>query len=114
MAIHIYTANKKERVRHKCPYHKHPCYGTQHEYYDTVKVFFDCGTVADYGYGYHEPPRLYKNIHILKDDEGYTVLAPSAGWKMLACKVSIGLAHRIGKARLAKGGKIKDCIKDTQ
>ena len=47
----------QRRVRRKCPYHKHLCYGLEQVSYDTIRVFFDCGTFADYGYGYWEKPK---------------------------------------------------------
>ncbi len=45
------------RTRRYCPYHKRLCYGSLLECYDTTRVFFDCGTFVDYGYGYWEEPR---------------------------------------------------------
>lgn len=54
-ALHIFTA-ANVRVRRKCPFHKRLCYGNRQEYYDTVRIFFDCGTMADYGYGEWTPP----------------------------------------------------------
>ena len=58
MTLHVYQANKQKRVRRKCPYHKHLCYGTLYEYYDTSRVTFDCGANIDYGYGeWREPPK---------------------------------------------------------
>ena len=56
MTLHIYTANKTKRVRLHCPYHKHLCFGSRREYYDTVRVAFDCGASMDYGYGEWRPP----------------------------------------------------------
>ncbi len=44
------------RTRKRCPVHEKLHYGTWKEYYDTMRMFFDCGTMADYGYGYYEPP----------------------------------------------------------
>jgi hypothetical protein len=44
------------RVRRRCPLDKRLCYGQLAEYYDTRRVFFDCGTVLDYGYGYWTKP----------------------------------------------------------
>lgn len=44
------------RVRRRCPFHKRLCYGRLAEYYDTVRVYFDCGTELDYGYGYWRAP----------------------------------------------------------
>ena len=53
---HIYTAPKL-RVRQRCPFHKRLCYGDKQEFYDTTRVYFDCGTVADYGYDEWTAPR---------------------------------------------------------
>ncbi len=56
--LHIYTANKRRRVRRVCPYHKHLEYGELQEYYDTRYVFFNCGASIDYGYGeWRSPPK---------------------------------------------------------
>lgn len=49
MTIHVYTPDKRTRVRRKCPYHKHLCYGSLAEYYDTAYLTFDCGTQIDFG-----------------------------------------------------------------
>lgn len=43
-------ATGERRTRRRCPFHEHLCYGRLVEYYDTVRMFFDCGTFADYGY----------------------------------------------------------------
>lgn len=67
--IHIYRCNDITRTRAKCPFHKHLCYGERHRYYDTTRIFFDCGTMVDYGYGYYEKPKLYKRISIFKDED---------------------------------------------
>jgi len=64
--IHIYRADNVKRVRRLCPYHKHQCYGTMHEYYDTTRVFLDCGTGLDYGYGDWTPPKKTKCPHCRK------------------------------------------------
>lgn len=55
-SIHIYRANTITRVRRRCPYHNHLCFGDMHEYYDTVRIAFDCGTQVDFGYGGWTPP----------------------------------------------------------
>lgn len=44
------------RTRRRCPFHQCLHYGRLRIYYDTVRVFFDCGTVLDYGYGYWQKP----------------------------------------------------------
>ncbi len=60
MTLHIYTSHDRKRVRRKCPYHKHLCYGEEARYYDTTSIFFDCGTSVDYGYGEWRPPENVK------------------------------------------------------
>lgn len=55
--LHIYRADNERRTRRTCPYHKKSEYGNLQEYYDTVRVFFDCGTLADYGYGFYRIPQ---------------------------------------------------------
>jgi len=82
------------------------CYGERQEFYDTTRIFFDCGTFVDYGYGYYEPPKLYKSITIFKDEDGYTAWVPRADWKMLVRQVPLQRARNIAKRRLRKGGSI--------
>lgn len=106
--LHIYRCKYPKRTRVKCPFHKHLCYGEKQEFYDTTRIFLDCGTLIDYGYGYYEPPKLYKQITIFKDEKGYTTWVPRAGWKMLARMVPLDKARRIAKLRLAKGGIITE------
>jgi len=55
-SLHVFTATAVRRTRRECPFHRRRCYGEQHEYYDTRRVFFDCGALADYGYGYVQRP----------------------------------------------------------
>ena len=55
-SLHVFTGTAVRRTRRWCPFHQHLCYGEQHEYYDTRRVFFDCGTLADDGYGYVQRP----------------------------------------------------------
>ena len=106
--LHIYRCENPTRTRVMCPHHKHLCYGEKQEFYDSTRVFFDCGTFADYGYGYYEPPKLYKNITIFKDENGYTAWCPRNSWKILAREVPLEIARKIAKARLEKGGRIVD------
>ncbi len=94
-----------------CPYHKRLEFGELHEYYDTRQIVFDCGTFADYGYGYYDPPKLYKSITIFKDDTGFTAWVPRAGYAMLARMVTLKRARLIAKKRLATGGIIKEAVK---
>lgn len=108
--IHIYRCESPTRTRAMCPHHKRLCYGERQEFYDTTRIFFDCGTYLDYGYGYYEPPKLYKKIVIFKDDNGYTAWVPRAGWVILARQVSLGIARNIARKRLKKGGRIDERI----
>lgn len=104
--IHIYRCENPTRTRSICPHHKHLCYGERQEFYDTLRIFFDCGTVADYGYGYYDPPKQYRHIVIFKDENGYTAWAPHAGWEMLARQVTLNRARVVAKQRLKTGGHI--------
>ena len=106
MGIHVYRCENPTRTRAMCPYHKHLCYGERQDFYDTRRIFFDCGTVADYGYGYYDPPKQYKRIVIFKDESGYTAWVPYAGWEMLARQVPLSRARSIAKKRLKSGGRI--------
>jgi hypothetical protein len=108
MSYDIYRCEKPVRTRAICPHHKHLCYGERQDFYDTRRIFFDCGTVADYGYGYYESPKLYKIIKIFKDETGYTAWVPRANWEMLARQVPLEKARGIAKLRLVKGGQIKE------
>ena len=59
--IHICDmAEGRRRVRRRCPWHKRLCYGVMTEYYDTVRVSFNCGTWIDYGYGLYDIPQEVK------------------------------------------------------
>lgn len=104
--VHIYRCLDPKRVRVYCPHHKHLCYGEKQEFYDTVRIFFDCGTFIDYGYGYFTPPKLYKRINIFKDSEGYTAWVPRAGWVKIANQVSLPQVERMARRRLQSGGVI--------
>ncbi|KKM00940.1 hypothetical protein LCGC14_1799390 [marine sediment metagenome] len=104
--LHIYRCEHPERVRILCPHHKKLCYGEKQSFYDTTRVFFDCGTFLDYGYGYYESPKLYKNITIFKDETGFTAWVPRAGWIMLARCAPFNRAYNIAKQRLKAGGHI--------
>ena len=104
--LHIYRCENPTRTRALCPHHKHLCYGERQEFYDTTRIFFDCGTSLDYGYGYYEPPKLYNSITIFQDENGYTAWVPRSGWIMLARMVPLNIAHRIAKSRLTQKGII--------
>ena len=108
MTIHIYRCENPKRTRAICPYHKRLCYGELQDFYDTSRIFFDCGTFVDYGFSYYEPPKLYKHITIFKDENGYTAWVPRAGWHILVREVPLEKARKIAKARLAKGGIIQE------
>ena len=108
--IHIYRCENPTRTRAMCPHHKHLCYGERQEFYDTVRIFFDCGTYLDSGYGYYVKPTLYKRIVIFADDGGYTAWVPRAGWLILARQVPLSRAHRIARSRLKKDGHIVERI----
>jgi hypothetical protein len=108
--LHIYRCEKPQRTRAMCPHHKHLCYGEKQEFYDTTRVFFDCGTFVDYGYGYYQPPKLYNSITIFEDEGGYSVWVPRCGWVMLAREVPLEVARSIATKRLKKGGHIVEKI----
>ena len=105
--LHIYRCEHPTRTRTMCPHHKRLCYGEKQEFYDTTRILFDCGTFADYGYGYFEPPKLYKSITIFKDESGYTAWVPRANWEMIAREVTLNQARRMARQRLSKGGYIR-------
>lgn len=106
--LSIYRCINRERTRAMCPHHKHLCYGEKQEFYDTIRIFFDCGTMVDFGYGYFDPPKLYKHIKIFKDEVGYTAWIPKAGWIIIARQVSLNKARKIAKSRLKQDGKITE------
>ena len=108
MTLHIYRCENPQRTRQLCPNHKKLEYGELQEFYDTTWIFFDCGTFADYGY--YEPPKLYKHIVIIKDETGYTVWVPRAGWVILANQVPLRKARKVARVRLKKGGLITEKI----
>ena len=107
-SLHIYRCENPTRTRAMCPYHKHLCYGERQSFYDTTRIFFDCGTFADYGYDYYEIPKLYKNITIFKDETGFTAWCPRSNYKMIARQVTLNQARNIARKRLAKGGYITE------
>lgn len=108
--LHIYRCEKPTRTRAMCPHHKHLEYGERQDFYDTRRIFFDCGTFVDYGYGYYEAPKLYNNITIFKDETGYTAWVPRSGWMMLARMVPLSRARKIARAHLREGGQIKESV----
>ena len=108
--LHIYRCENPKRSRRICPHHKKLEYCELQEFYDTLRIFFDCGTFVDTGYGYYEPPKLYKTIKIFRDDVGYTAWVPRASWVMLARNVPLNIARRISRQRLKKNGTIIEVI----
>ena len=106
MAVHIYRCENPKRTRRICPFHKKLEYGELQEFYDTTRMFFDCGTFLDYGYGYYELPKTYKTIHIFKDENGFTAWVPRSGYAILAREVSLNQTRKIANKRLKKGGQI--------
>ena len=110
MSIHIYRADKVKRVRRLCPCHKLLHYGSQHEYYDTTLIFFDCGTRVDFGYGEWRPPKLYKKLTIFQDEVGYSLMA--LGSVIFSAMTKRGI-RAIANQRLKAGGKIKACFKEV-
>ena len=107
MKCHIYRASKITRVRRVCPYHKVLHYGSQHEYYDTTLIFFDCGTEADYGYGEWRPPKSYKKLTIFQDEVGYSLMA--LGNVISSARTKRGI-RAMANQRLKPSGEIKDLV----
>ncbi len=50
-AICLMLEEPISRVTADCPYHGRLEAGNRHVAYDTVRIFLDCGTMLDYGYG---------------------------------------------------------------
>ncbi len=42
--LHIYRCENPVRTRAMCLHHRRLCYGEKQEFYDTMRIFFDCGT----------------------------------------------------------------------
>lgn len=108
--LHIYRCENPTRTRVMCPHHKHLCYGERQEFYDTMRILLDCGTVVDYGYGYYDPPKQYSYIVIFKDETGYTAWAPYNAWEKLARQVSLDRARTVARQQLRVGGRIVERI----
>jgi SAM-dependent MidA family methyltransferase len=107
MGVHIYRCENPKRTRKICPHHKQLEYGELQEFYDTTRIFFDCGTFADYGYGYYNPPTKYKRLKIYWDSELNKHVLVCAGFKKLFSHVNINKVKRIAKDRLKENGVIK-------
>jgi hypothetical protein len=109
MDIHIYRCLNPKRTRKICPHHKKLEYGELQDFYDTRRIFFDCGTFADYGYGYYDPPKLYKRLLIFWDSElnKYRLFAQYT-WEELFKSENHKQILRIAKTRLKLNGRIKD------
>lgn len=56
-AICNLETRERERTIRWCPLHKQDEEGLMVYCYDTHRMFFDCGVMADYGYGYWTPPK---------------------------------------------------------
>lgn len=56
-AVCMMEEQPRVRRRLRCPVHKKMHYGWLHTHYDTRRMFFDCGTMLDFGYGYYRGPR---------------------------------------------------------
>lgn len=106
--LHIYRCENPKRTRRMCPVHKRLEYGELQEFYDTHRVFFDCGTVADYGYGYYEPPKQYKRLSIFFDNEVnlWKLFSVYTRQKLAERKTKSGIT-KIAKYHLKSGGKIE-------
>ena len=105
MTLHIYRSHDIKRTRMYCPHHKRLCYGERQGFYDTVNVFFDCGTFAEYGYGVFTPPKKYKRLHIWQKDDGQWELT-NCFWNRLLLRKSREVVLRVAKDRLKPGGVI--------
>ncbi len=104
--IHIYRCENPRRVRKQCPFHKRLEYGEQQDFYDTRRIFFDCGTFVDYGYGYWEKPKQYKKLHIWYFEDHWEVRWECGYSPLGKSKTKTGIM-RLAKYHLKKGGKIK-------
>ncbi len=62
--LHIFRATTIKRVRIKCPYCGHFCYGTRHDYYDGCYFFLECGVHID-SEGW-KPPKKKKCLYCRK------------------------------------------------
>ena len=104
--MHIYRCENPKRTRALCPHHKKLEYGELQEFYDTTRVFFDCGTLADYGYGYYEPPKKYKRLRIFWDSEKqcFTLWADYVN-NALFSHANYNKILRIANERLKPGGE---------
>lgn len=110
MTLHIYRCENPKRTRRLCPHHKKLEYGELQDFYDTRRIFFDCGTFVDYGYGYYEPPKKYKQLETFWDSErqSYTLIARRPTWHILFSSPNHTKIIRIANDRLKPQGTIKD------
>lgn len=107
--LHIYRCLNPKRTRRQCPFHKKLEYGELQEFYDTTRIFFDCGTFVDGGYGYYVPPKQYKHLQIFWDSsKGKYVLVATYNWEHLFEHKDHNKILAIAQQRLKAGGKIKD------
>ena len=112
--IHIYRCEHPKRTRKLCPHHKRLEHGELQDFYDTRRIFFDCGTFVDYGYGYYEPPKLYKKLLVYWDSELLKyVLVARYTWTTLFKHEDYNKVIGIAKERLKPNGIIKDNTKQS-
>lgn len=108
MTLHIYRCENPRRTRQLCPYHKKMEYGELQEFYDTRRIFFDCGTFVDYGYGYYEPPKRYKRLQVYWDGElEKYILVATQSWEHLFESPNYKKVIKIAEGRLKIGGRLK-------
>mgnify|MGYP001562260485 CR=1 FL=1 len=109
MTLHIYKCENPKRTRRLCPHHRKLEYGELRDFYDTIRIFFDCGTFVDYGYGYYKPPLKYKRLRIFWDGQlQQYVLWGDYGNKLLFSDENRKKILRIANERLKPKGKITD------
>lgn len=109
MVLHVYRCENPKRTRRLCPFHKKMEYGELQEFYDTTRVFFDCGTFVDHGYGYYELPTRYKRLKIFWDNElRQFVLWADYVNKSIFTHENYKKVLRIAQERLKPKGTIKE------
>lgn len=107
LGLHIYRCESPQRTRRLCPQHKKLEYGELQDFYDTRRIFFDCGTFVDYGYGYYEPPKKYKRLRIFWDSErGYFTLWADYVNKPIFSHPNYKRVLRIAMERLKPKGRL--------
>lgn len=78
------------------------------EYYDSTYFKWDCGTTADTGSGFYDPPKKYKRLVIFWDSEveKYRLFARYV-WEELFNHMNYNKVFKIANERLKPGGSIK-------